>query len=228
MILREFEMLPEEMKNESVKGYYDILKSKSFSLVLKRIFDTIVSFIMIIILLPVFIILGILIKIDSKGPIIFKQVRVTQYGKRFNIYKYRTMINNADKLGEYITINNDKRVTKIGRVIRKYRLDELPQLLNILKGEMSFVGTRPEVPKYVNCYSEEMMATLLLKAGVTSKASIMYKDENNMINNAKDIDKVYIEEILPEKMKYNLNEIKYFNFSQSMLILIKTVIAIFK
>src|SRR5690554_5057197 len=170
MVLKRWEDLPEKIKNEDVKRYYDILSKKRISLVIKRIFDLVLAIILLIILSPLFIILSIAIKIDSKGPIMFRQTRVTQYGKKFKIFKFRTMINNADKIGSQITTKNDVRVTRVGRVMRKFRLDEIPQLLNIIAGDMSFVGTRPEVPKYVEKYTDKMMATLLLPAGVTSEA----------------------------------------------------------
>ena len=162
LILKDWEQLPEELQLDEVKPYYKILKKKKMSLILKRIFDIVVSFIMLIILLPVFIFLGIAIKIDSKGPVFFRQERITQYGKTFKIFKFRTMVNNAEKLGTQVTVGNDARITKVGKFIRDCRLDEIAQLLNILTGDMTFVGTRPEVRKYVNHYTKEIMATLLL------------------------------------------------------------------
>ena len=176
-MLKSFDKLPKEFQNKEVRKYYDILKKKRFNLVLKRIFDIVCSVILLILLLPVFLILAIWIKIDSKGPVFYRQERVTKYGKIFRIYKFRTMVTNADKIGSLVTLSNDSRITKVGNKIRKCRLDELPQLINVLKGEMSFVGTRPEVSKYVDKYTKEMMATLLMPAGVTSSASIKYKDD---------------------------------------------------
>lgn len=223
VILREWDDLPEEMKNEKVKVYYDILRDRKFCLVLKRVFDIVVSIILLILLLPVFLIIGFAIKVDSNGPVIFCQTRVTQYSKQFQIYKFRTMVNNAEKIGAQITINSDSRVTKVCKFLRKYRLDEIPQLINILFGDMTFVGTRPEVVKYVNKYSDEMMATLLLPAGVTSEASILYKDEEMLLQNSDNVDEIYINEVLPEKMKYNLNSIKNLDFIVEIKIVIKTV-----
>ena len=228
MILKKWEELPEEFQTEEVKKYYDILSKKKGSLFLKRIFDVIVSLIMLIILLPVFIILGVAIKIDSKGPVFFRQERITQYGRTFKIFKFRTMVNNAEKLGTQVTIGNDSRITRIGSFIRNCRLDEISQLLNILTGDMTFVGTRPEVKKYVNHYTKEMMATLLLPAGVTSLASIYYKDEAKLLEKSENPDKTYIEEILPEKMKYNLQSIEKFNFIEDIKILFMTVLAVIK
>ena len=228
MILKDWEQLPEELQLDEVRPYYEILKKKKLSLILKRIFDIVVSLIMLIILLPVFIFLGIAIKIDSKGPIFFRQERITQYGKTFKIFKFRTMVNNAEKLGTQVTVGNDARITKVGKFIRDCRLDEIAQLLNILTGDMTFVGTRPEVRKYVNHYTKEMMATLLLPAGVTSLASIYYKDEAKLLDKSNNPDKTYVEEVLPGKMKYNLQNIKDFNFFEDIKTMIKTVAAVIK
>lgn len=228
MTLKKWEELPKEFQTEEVKKYYDILNKKKGSLFLKRVFDVIVSLIMLIILLPVFIILGIAIKVDSKGPVFFRQERITQYGRTFRIFKFRTMVNNAEKLGTQVTVGNDSRITRVGSFIRNCRLDEISQLLNILTGDMTFVGTRPEVKKYVDCYTKEMMATLLLPAGVTSLASIYYKDEAELLEKSEDPDKTYIEEILPEKMKYNLQSIEKFNFIEDIKIMFMTALAVIK
>lgn len=179
---------------------------------------------------PVLLILAILIKLDSKGPVFYRQKRITKYGREFGIFKFRTMVINADKLGSLVTINNDPRITRVGRKIRKCRLDELPQLINILIGDMSFVGTRPEVKKYVDCYSDKMLATLLMPAGVTSKASIEYKDEDMIIDKyvkkGENIDDIYVKRILPDKMKYNLEYIKKFNIFTDLKLCINTVIKV--
>ena len=228
MILKKWEELPKEFQTEEVKRYYDILSKKKGSLFLKRVFDVVVSLIMLIILLPVFIILGIAIKIDSKGPVFFRQKRITQYGKTFRIFKFRTMVNDAEKLGTQVTVGNDSRITRVGSFIRNCRLDEISQLLNILTGDMTFVGTRPEVKKYVDHYTQEMMATLLLPAGVTSLASIYYKDEAELLEKSENPDKTYIEEILPEKMKYNLQSIEKFNFLEDIKIMFMTALAVIK
>ncbi|WP_419180953.1 sugar transferase [Fusobacterium perfoetens] len=227
-MLKDWEQLPEELQLDEVRPYYEILKKKKLSLILKRIFDIVVSLIMLIILLPVFIFLGIAIKIDSKGPVFFRQERITQYGKTFKIFKFRTMVNNAEKLGTQVTVGNDARITKVGKFIRDCRLDEIAQLLNILTGDMTFVGTRPEVKKYVNYYTKEMMATLLLPAGVTSLASIYYKDEAKLLDKSNNPDKTYVEEVLPGKMKYNLQSIREFNFFEDIKTMLKTVVAVIK
>lgn len=232
MILKEFKELPKEMQNDSVLKYYDVLKQKKIMLLLKRFLDFIGSLILLILLSPILIILAILVKIDSKGPVFYRQERVTTNGKIFKIFKFRTMIQDADKRGALITGKQDSRITRIGNKIRKCRLDELPQLINILKGEMSFVGTRPEVKKYVDMYTDEMKATLLMPAGVTSMASIKFKDEDEIISkqtkNGKTVDEAYVNDILPEKMKWNLEYIKKFSIFEDLKICIETVIKVGK
>lgn len=226
--LKEWEQLPDYMRTSVVREYYDVLKKKRLSLVLKRIFDFIVALIMLIVLSPVFLILALMIKIDSRGPVFFRQERVTSYGRRFRIFKFRTMVNDAEKKGSQVTVGNDSRITKVGARIRKIRLDELPQLINVLLGDMSFVGTRPEVSRYVKEYSDEMFATLLLPAGITSEASIRYKDEDELLSGADDVDRVYVEKVLPEKMKYNLMAIKEFSFIGEIGLMFRTVGAVFR
>lgn len=228
MIITKWDNLPDNMQNEEVKKYYDIIKGKKGSLILKRLFDILASLILLIILSPLFIIFSIMIKLDSKGPIMFKQNRVTENGRIFKIFKFRTMVENADKNGSQVTVKNDDRVTKIGKFLRKFRLDEIPQLINILIGDMSFVGTRPEVPKYVELYTDEMKATLLMKAGVTSLASIKFKDEEKLLQMDGNIDKIYIEDILPQKMQYNLEYLKRFNFFYDIKLMFMTLFAVVK
>ncbi len=228
MILKSYQKLPEDLQNEEVKRYYDILAKKKVNLFLKRIFDIIMSFILLVILSPIFLVLSIWIKLDSKGPVFYRQERITTYGKKFRIFKFRTMVQDADKKGSLITLGQDTRITKIGSKIRKCRLDEIPQLINILKGDMSFVGTRPEVTKYVDKYNDEMKATLLMPAGVTSRASIEYKNEDEImdtfLNKGEKVDDIYIERVLPEKMKYNLEYIEKFSLLEDIKICIKTII----
>ena len=227
-MLKKWEDLPKFMQTKEVREYYDILAKKGFSLRVKRCFDVVVSLVMIIVLLPVLAIISLLIAADSKGGVLFCQERVTQYGRRFKIFKFRTMVKDADKLGSQVTVDNDMRITKVGGVLRKYRLDELPQLFNILLGDMSFVGTRPEVPKYVEKYTPKMIATLLMPAGVTSTASIKYKDEAELLETADDVDMVYIKKVLPQKMKYNLYDIRKFSAAEDIFTMIDTVIAVLK
>ena len=214
------------MQTEAVKPYYEILQKKQIGLIFKRLFDIVVSLIMLLILSPVFLILAIAIKLDTEGPVFYRQVRVTQYGKEFRIFKFRTMVNNADKIGSQVTVGGDNRITRVGKVIRECRLDEIGQLLNILGGSMTFVGTRPEVPKYVEKYTPEMWATLLLPAGVTSEASIRYKDEAALLDAAEDVDATYIQDVLPGKMKYNLLELKKFRLSHDFYIMWDTIVTV--
>lgn len=226
--MRKWNDLPKEMQVEQVKKYYEILQCHKGSLLAKRIFDIIVASLLVVILSPILLLLSILIKIDSPGPVMFRQVRVTTYGKPFRIFKFRTMVNNADKIGTQVTTKGDSRVTRMGKMLRGCRLDELPQLFNVLKGEMSFVGTRPEVEKYVAHYTDEMKATLLMPAGITSRASIEYKDEERLLESAENADEVYIHQVLPEKMKYNLRAIEKFSFWDDIKTMFATVIAMIK
>ena len=226
MILKKWEDLPEQLRTDAVRPYYDILKKKQGSLLVKRAFDVVVSALMLVVASPVFLILAAAIKLDSPGPVFYRQERVTQYGKTFRIFKFRTMVSNADQIGSQVTVGNDSRITRVGSFIRKCRLDEVSQLIDIFRGTMTFVGTRPEVPKYVAAYTPEMLATLLLPAGVTSRASIMYKDEADLLDGAEDVDKTYIEQVLPGKMKYNLNAIKDFSFWSDIATMFQTVFAV--
>lgn len=226
MLLKPWDDLPDYMRTEEVRPYYDALKRHTISLILKRIFDFSVSLILLLIIWPILLILALAVRMDSPGPVFYKQERITTYGKRFRIWKFRTMVVNADKIGTQVTVSNDQRITKVGRILRGVRLDELPQIINILTGDMSFVGTRPEVVKYVNAYKPEFYATLLLPAGVTSEASIRYKDEYELLDKADDVDKVYIEQVLPDKMKWNLNSIARFSFLRELLTMVRTVLAV--
>lgn len=226
MKLCKWEELPESMQKDEVREYYEHLCKHRGGLLLKRAFDICVAAVMLIILAPVFLILAVAIKLDSKGPVFYRQVRVTQFGKEFRIFKFRTMVSNADKIGTQVTVKNDSRVTRVGKLIRKCRLDEICQLIDVLRGTMTFVGTRPEVPKYVHAYTPEMMATLLLPAGVTSEASIFFKDEDTLLDQAEDVDATYIHEVLPRKMVYNLRAIKRFSFWRDIQLMFMTVFAV--
>ncbi|BDF04161.1 sugar transferase [[Clostridium] hylemonae] len=226
--MKSWEKLPQFMQVEEVRPYYEILQRHKGSLLLKRFFDIIMAGALLIVLSPVFLILAFFIKADSKGPVMYRQTRVTTYGREFRIFKFRSMVQNADKKGSQVTTKCDRRITRIGRILRKYRLDELPQLLNILNGDMSFVGTRPEVVKYVRHYTSEMRATLLLPAGVTSMTSIEYKDEEKLLESVEDADDIYIHQILPEKMKYNLKALEKFNFLEDLKTMFRTVLAVLK
>lgn len=226
MLLRKWENLPESMQTEAVKPYYDVLKRRRYSLIIKRLFDITASIVLLLLLWPAMLVIAIIIRCESKGPAIFRQERVTTYGQRFMILKFRTMVDDAERIGAQVTVSRDARITKVGRSLRNSRLDELPQLLNILKGDMSFVGTRPEVPKYVARYTDEMLATLLLPAGVTSEASIQYKDEYRLLRSAEDVDEAYVTQVLPGKMAHNLRAMESFSFVREFRTLFRTVLAI--
>lgn len=227
--MKKWEELPAFMQCDEVREYYDILSKKKYSLRIKRIFDLVAATGMLVICAIPMLIIGIKIAFESDGGIFYRQIRITRYGKKFRIHKFRTMVADADKIGTAVTVANDSRVTPTGNFLRKYRLDELPQLFDVLEGNMSFVGTRPEVPKYVKKYTKEMRATLLLPAGITSEASIRYKDEAEELGEkGEDADKVYVERVLPGKMKYNLKSLKKFNFFEEIKIIVNTVGIVFR
>ena len=230
--MKKFESLPAELQNEQVRPYFEALAAKRGQLFLKRAFDILVSAILLLLLSPILLFFAIWIKLDSPGPVFYRQERVTSYGRIFRIFKFRTMKVDADKIGSLVTLKNDDRITRVGHVIRRYRLDELPQLLNILTGDMSLVGTRPEVAKYVAAYTPEMKATLLLPAGVTSTASILFKDEEELIAKfileGMEVDDIYITKVLPEKMHYNLSYLKNYSFLGDLKLMVRTVLKVFK
>lgn len=227
MMLRKWEDLPPNMQTEEVRAYYDILKKKKCGLFFKRVFDILVSLIALIVLLPVFLILAIAIKIDSKGPVFYRQVRVTRYGKEFRIFKFRSMVREADRQGTAVTVKDDVRVTRMGKIIRRCHFDEISQLIDVLRGEMTLVGTRPEVPKYVERYTPEMMATLLLPAGITSLASVYYKDESELLEAGENVDDTYMNKVLPAKMYYNLKSIREYSIWKDVKTLFMTLFAVF-
>lgn len=231
-MLKKWEELPENMRTDAVRPYYDILAGKKKALAGKRFMDILFSFILTVLLSPVMLGIAYAIRAEDKGPVFYRQERITAYGKKFRIFKFRTMVVDADKKGALITGKNDDRITRVGRKLRGCRLDELPQLFNILSGEMSFVGTRPEVEKYVSCYTESMMATLLLPAGVTSEASIAFKEENELLArytaNGETADEAYVKNILPRKMRYNLRYLKKAGIPGDLKIMIKTVLEVLK
>lgn len=222
--MKSWENLPDLMRTPEVRPYYERLRRKRLGRFFKRLFDVFTSLVLLLLLLPFFLLLAVAIKIDSRGPVFFRQTRVTRYGKSFRIHKFRSMTVGSDK-GCSVTVKDDPRVTRIGRFIRRFRLDEISQLIDVLEGNMTFVGTRPEVPKYVASYTSEMMSTLLMPAGVTGLASIYYKDEAQLLETAKDADTVYIEKILPGKMKYNLRELDRVGVAHDIGILWLTVFA---
>ena len=225
-MLKKWEELPEFMRTPEVKPYWDILNKKRGQLLLKRVFDIIVSLILLVILAIPMGIIAVMIKRDSVGPVCYRQERVTSYGRHFRIHKFRTMVSNADKIGTAVTVGNDSRITKVGAKLREHRLDELPQVFDVIVGDMSFVGTRPEAVKYVEQYKPEFNATLLMPAGITSEASIRYKDEDKLLNAADNVDEVYVNQVLPEKMKWNLESIRRFQFLRDILTMFRTVFAV--
>ena len=229
-MLCRWEKLPHFMRTEEVRPYYEILRRRRISLMMKRTFDFVMSSVLLVLLSPLFLILSIWIHLDSPGPVFYRQERITQYGRTFRIYKFRTMVQNADKIGSLVTVGGDSRITKVGQKLRGCRLDEIPQLINIWKGEMTFVGTRPEVAKYVKKYTKEMYATLLLPAGVTSEASIEFRDEDRILvektAEGKSVDEAYLEDVLREKMKWNLSALYKCRLSYDIKILIKTMRAV--
>ncbi|MCR5042126.1 MAG: sugar transferase [Clostridia bacterium] len=226
MRLKKWESLPEDMKNESVREYYDILRKKRLTLFFKRVFDVVASAVLLTLLSPLFLVTAIAIKAESAGPVMYRQVRKTSYERDFRIHKFRSMYINSDKSG-LLTTKNDSRVTRVGAFIRKSKIDELPQLIDVFKGDMTFVGVRPQVQKYVDCYTDEMKATFLLPAGMTSLASIYYRNENDLLLGHEDPDELYISEILPDKMNYNLLGIRKLSLFYDLKIILMTVLTVF-
>lgn len=227
-MLKKWEMLPAFMQVEEVRPYWKALNKKRGQLIIKRIFDFVISLILLILLAIPMAIISIMIKMDSPGSVFFRQERITTYGERFRIHKFRTMVSDADKLGSAVTVGNDCRITKIGKRLRHLRLDEIPQVIDVIKGDMSFVGTRPEAVKYVKEYKPEYYATLLMPAGITSEASIRYKDEDKLLKESSNIDDVYVNEVLPAKMVWNLQSVMNYNFLREIYIMVRTVFAVIK
>lgn len=228
MELREWTDLPVKMQTREVRRYYNILRKRSSWFRMKRFLDVAGALVLLAVLAVPMAVIAVMIKLDSSGPVFFRQERVTQYGRIFRIYKFRTMVDNAQKLGSQVTVDNDVRITNVGKMLRKYRLDEIPQLFNIIAGDMTFVGTRPEVKRYVMRYTPEMLATLLLPAGLTSRTSIAYKDEDKLLKDAVNADETYVKEILPVKMQYNLESLKNFGLADDMSILWDTFTSVLK
>ncbi|MCG7345500.1 sugar transferase [Sporosarcina sp. ACRSL] len=208
--------------NLDVKNFVE----KPFNDLLKRMFDFLVSFIFIIILFPLFVIIAVLIKKDSDGPILFKQVRVGKNDTLFEIYKFRTMVVDAEKIGKQITVGKDSRITRSGDFLRRYKLDELPQLFNVLKGEMSFVGPRPEVPKYTRLYNEEQRNVLKVRPGITDYASIKYRRENELLARSDNPEETYIKEVMQDKLQINLEYINKRSIFEDIRIMFLTIIKI--
>ena len=226
-MFRKWEDLPSYIKFTEVRPYWEILNKKRNQLFFKRAFDLLLAVVLVVILAIPMLIISLLIKIDSKGPVFYRQERITTYGKHFRIHKFRTMVANAEQLGTSVTVGHDMRITRIGSKLRRLRLDELPQVFDVIAGNMSFVGTRPEAVKYVEQYKPEYYATLLMPAGITSEASIRYKDEERLLDAAEDVDRVYVEQILPAKMVWNLESVRRFRFLREILTMFRTILAVF-
>ncbi len=225
-MLKNWEELPDFMRTEDVRPYWEALQRHRAGLILKRLMDVLLALLLLLLLCFPMLILAVWIKADSPGPVFYRQERVTAFGRHFRIHKFRTMVADAEKRGTAVTVKNDARITRVGMKLRHLRLDELPQLLDVLQGTMSFVGTRPEAVKYVERYQPVFYATLLMPAGITSEASIRYKDEDQLLASAEDVDRVYIEQVLPEKMKWNLASIRDFSLLGECRTLIRTVLAV--
>lgn len=226
MALKKWDSLPERMRTPEVKPYYDSLSRRRAGLALKRIFDLVMSVLLIIILSPAMLVIAVAVALDSPGGVFYRQRRVTTYGKEFRIFKFRTMRSDADRIGPAVTSGEDARITRVGKVLRGCRLDELPQLFNVFCGDMSFVGTRPEVAKFVDRYTPEMYATLLMPAGITSEASIRFKDEAQMFDGSGDPEADYVNILLPKKMVYNLASVMNFSLAAELRTMVRTVLAV--
>lgn len=228
MLQEPFARYRESMRNEAVAPYRSALLKRRGSLFFKRLADIIVSLICILILLPFYLIAAVAVKLSSKGPVFYLQTRVGREGGAFSIIKFRTMAVNADKKGEITVGSSDPRITKVGAFLRKTNFDEFPQFFNVFKGDMSIIGVRPEVPHYVDYYTQEQFATLLMRPGMTSPASIKFRHENDILKKSSDPEKTYIEEVLQEKMRYNLEYIREFSFINDLKILGKTFKCVFE
>lgn len=213
-------------KNVTDININGILEKKKAQLFIKGIFDFIVSLLGAIIISPILLIIAILIKLDSKGPILFKQARVGKNGKEFKILKFRTMKVESEKKGIQLTVGKDPRITKVGHILRKTKLDELPQLFNVLMGEMSFVGPRPEVPRYVELYNSYQKCILKIRPGITDLASIKYRNENDLLGKSLDPEYTYIHEIMPEKIELNLEYLNNMSIFYDVKLIIKTILVV--
>jgi lipopolysaccharide/colanic/teichoic acid biosynthesis glycosyltransferase len=214
------------MQNEYTRRYWELLQKHKIRLFAKRFFDIAASAVILLILSPLLLVLTAAVKLDSPGPVFYRQTRVGRYGSDFKIFKFRTMVQNADQIGPPLTMGKDPRITRVGRFIRKCRMDEVSQLLNVLNGSMSLVGPRPEVRRYVDAYQPEYMATLLIRPGITAPSSIAFKDEDKLLNAGGNPEAIYVEKILPPKMALNLEYINHLSVFRDIKIMFQTVAAI--
>jgi lipopolysaccharide/colanic/teichoic acid biosynthesis glycosyltransferase len=192
----------------------------------KRLFDITLSLAGLVVVMPVLVVLALLIKMEDQGPVFYRGVRVGRYGRQFRIFKFRTMVKDAERIGGPSTADDDPRITRIGKIIRKYKLDELPQLINVLKGEMSFVGPRPEVQHYVDMYTEEEEAILSVRPGITDWASLWNPDEGKVLAGSSDPEKIYMEKIRPTKIMLQMKYVRERSFWTDLVIIVKTFLTI--
>lgn len=205
-----------------------VLEKRKPQLMLKRLMDVVISGCALLVLWPLLLLIALAIKIDDPGPVFYRQVRVGRNGKEFRIFKFRTMVVDADKKGLQITVGRDSRITRVGAFLRKTKLDELAQLLNVLAGEMSFVGPRPEVPKYVDLYTPYQRQVLLVRPGITDYASIAYRNENDLLEGAQDPERMYIDEIMPAKIELNMKYLQEISPLADIRLILSTVVAVIK
>ena len=205
-----------------------VLEKRKLQLVLKRAMDIVISGCALAVIWPVLLLIALAIKIDDPGPVFYRQVRVGRNGKEFRIFKFRTMIVDADKKGLAITVGRDNRITRMGRLLRKTKLDELAQLINVFTGEMSFVGPRPEVPKYVNMYTPYQRQVLLVRPGITDYASIAYRNENDLLEGADDPERMYIDVIMPDKIELNMKYLREISPLADIRLIFSTIVAVIK
>ena len=205
-----------------------VLEERRLQLALKRLMDIVVSAGALLVIWPVLLLIAVAIKIDDPGPVFYRQVRVGRNGKEFRIYKFRTMVVDADKKGLAITVGRDNRITRMGAILRKTKLDELAQLINVFTGDMSFVGPRPEVPKYVNMYTPYQRQVLLVRPGITDYASIAYRNENDLLEGAEDPEKMYIETIMPDKIELNMKYLREISPIADIRLILSTIVAVIR
>ena len=206
----------------------EVLEKRKLQLALKRLMDVVISGGALLVIWPVLLLIALAIKIDDPGPVFYRQVRVGRDGKEFRIYKFRTMVVDADKKGLAITVGRDRRITRMGALLRKTKLDELAQLINVFTGEMSFVGPRPEVPKYVNLYTPYQRQVLLVRPGITDYASIAYRNENDLLEGAEDPEKMYIETIMPDKIELNMKYLREISPIADIRLILSTIVAVIR
>ncbi len=216
------------MTEEQRMDIADVLKRRRGRLALKRVMDIVISGAALCVLWPVLLLIALAIVIDDPGPVFYRQVRVGRGGKEFRIFKFRTMVVDADKKGLQITVGRDSRITRMGALLRKTKLDELAQLLNVFLGQMSFVGPRPEVPRYVAMYTPYQRQVLLVRPGITDYASIAYRNENDLLAGAEDPERMYVEEIMPAKLELNMKYLRRVSPLEDIRLILATIAAVIR